>query len=270
MNTFFIALLLPIYLLASSVIVSVLPHKFFVQKIAGNTVDIIVMIPAGASPHSYEPPPKTILAASQADIWFAIGEGFEGRAIQAIKSHNPALAVVDLRKGLSLIPQGCCHGGEDLHIWMSLRLAKTQAITINNALSERFPENKAIYEKNLKKFLEELSSLDKQITKELAPFKDKTVMVSHPSYGYFCRDYQLKQLSIEMEGHEPTPQKTTVLLNLAKQLQIKKIFVQPQYSSKGAEIFADILKAGIVTLDPYSEDYLNSMKNIAEAFREGL
>lgn len=269
MNTFLLSLLIPLFLFSESVIVSVLPHKFFVDKISGNSIDVIVMIPAGASPHTYEAPPKMILAASQADMWFTIGEGFEQKAIEAITAHRP-LKVVDLRKGLSLIPAGCCHGGEDLHIWMSLRLAQTEAKTIANALIEKYPEHKALYEKNLELFLNELNTLDIKLSAELAPFKGRTILVSHAAYGYLCRDYGLYQLSIEMEGHEPTPRRTDALLKEAQRLRISTIFVQPQYSVKGADIFARTLNARTVVLDPYSEDYLKSMETIGNAIKESF
>ncbi len=266
---FLLTLFIPLFLFSNSVIVSVLPHKFFVDKISGNTIDVIVMIPAGASPHTYEAPPKLILAASEADIWFTIGEGFEKKAIDAITAYRP-LKIVDLRQGLSLIPQGCCHGGEDLHIWMSLRLAQVEAKTIARALSEKYPEKKALYEKNLAQFLSELETLDAKIAAELKPFKGRTILVSHAAYGYFCRDYGLNQLSIEVEGHEPTPKRMDALLKEARKLKISTIFVQPQYSVKGADIFSRTLNAKIVVLDPYAEDYLKSMEEIGKAVKEAL
>lgn len=274
-----ILLLLPFLLSAESVIVSVAPYKFFVEKIAGNTVDVIVLVPANASPHSYEPPPKLIMSASQASIWFKIGESFETKAIQALKAYNKKLTLVDLRQGLSLIAaphhhhedgSKCCHGGEDLHIWLSLRMAKIEAETIAKALIERFPENKELYQTNLQKFLVELSDLDQEITRELYPLRGKTVFVSHPAYAYFCRDYGLTQLSIEFEGREPTPRAMIQLYDKVKTLGIKTIFIQPQYGAKGAELFARDIGAKIVSLDPYAEDYLRMMRSIGLAFKDGL
>jgi len=59
-------------------------------------------------------------------------------------------------------------------------------------------------------------------------------------------------------------------LKEAQRLKISTIFVQPQYSAKGAEIFSRTLNAKIVTLDPYAEDYLKSMDMIGKAFKEAL
>ncbi|MBA2367684.1 MAG: zinc ABC transporter substrate-binding protein [Candidatus Protochlamydia sp.] len=255
-----------------TVLVSVAPDQFFVEKIADNTVHIQLLVPAGASAHTYEPTPKQMVSASQADIWFRIGEHFEPRAIQALKSHNPSLQIVDLRQGLDLIRtdshrhKGCCPGSEDLHFWLSARLAQTQAETIAEALIKTYPQNRELYQNNLEKFQNELKDLDQQIVKILEPLKRRSVLVSHPAYAYFCRDYDLEQYTIEVEGKDPAPQQMTKLLRLAKELQIKRIFIQPQYSNKAAQLIAKEIGASIVMLDPYSQNYYKSMLSIANAF----
>lgn len=258
-----------------SVLVSIAPYKFFVEKIAGSTVIPILMVPAGASAHTYEPTPKQMIASSGADIWFVIGESFETRAIQALQSHNQNLQAVDLRQGVSMITVDpasglcCCHVNcQDTHIWLSARQAKIQVATIADALTKRYPQNAELYKKNMESFLKELDALDTEITAILKPIKSRVILVSHPAYAYFCRDYDLKQLSIEFEGKDPTPLQLTKVLNEARAAHINKVLVQPQYSSKGAKLFAAELKAKIVVLDPYSEDYINSMKQIAHAIAE--
>lgn len=260
------------------VLVSVAPHRFFVEKIAGDTIDVGLIVPAGASAHTFEPTPKQMILASQAQIWFRIGESFENKAIRALQSHNSNLQVVDLRQGLDLIAASCSHyhgGGTchadamDLHFWLSPRLAQIQASTIANALKLAYPKHAALYEANLVKFKEELRQLDQEITTILAPLTHRTIFVSHPAYGYFCRDYNLKQYSIEVEGKDPTPQQLNQILRMAREFQIRTIYVQPQYSNKGARLIAEQIGAQVVSLDPYSEQYFNSLLEIAHAFAEG-
>ena len=262
-----------------TVIVSVAPHKFFVQKIAGDSVGVYLMVPAGASSHTYEPTPKQMLTAAKSDLWFIIGETFEPRASQALRSHHPNFQTVDLRQGLALIAnadhhhheqsyKGCCQGAYDLHIWLSARLAQTQAQTIATALSERYPHNKELYQKNLATFIEELKTLDHSIHSILEPLQNRNIFVSHPAYAYFVRDYHLKQYSIEVEGKDPTPQQMTRLLNLARQLRVKTIYIQPQYNNKAAHLVSQQLGTRIVALDPYAEDYVKMMLEIAHAFAQ--
>lgn len=255
------------------VLVTVAPHKYFVEKIAKDTLHVHLMVPAGASAHTYEPTPKQMVTASKANLWFRIGEPFENRAIQAMKSHNPKFEVVNLQEGLDLItadPQHvhcrCCHGSVDLHFWLSCRQAQIQAQTIANALSKAFPAYANFYQKNAIAFQEELKELDEKIQGLLAPLKNRNILVSHPAYAYFCRDYEIEQHAIEVEGKDPTPQQMTKLLNLVRGLNLKTIFIQMQYNNKAAKLVAETLKGSLIVLDPYSEQYMMSMLEIATAF----
>lgn len=259
--------------LSHHVLVSVAPYKAFVESIAGDTVKVGVMVPAGASVHSYEPSLKEMLAAGKADLWFLIGETFEIKASQAFKNHHPRMELVDLKQGVDLIYNDLhCHSGHscqhgvDLHIWLSPKASMIQARLIAEKLTHLYPEHRQLYEKNLHFFLEQLKTLDLFVQETLKFLKDRVILVSHPAYGYFCRDYELKQLSIEFEGKDPTPFQLTILLDQARRLHITKVFIQPQYNSKGARLVAEYLGAKIIPLDPYSEDYIASIKQIALAF----
>lgn len=253
------------------VLVSVAPYKHFVEKIAGDTVKVGLMVPAGASAHTYEPTPKEMLAAGTADLWFLIGESFEERAVRAIQSHHPGIVLVDLRQNVHLISSdpehahhACTHKNcQDLHIWLSPRQSQIQAQTIAKALEALYPENRELYAANLKQFLRELEALDQDIGEILKSLNNRIFLVSHPAYAYFCRDYGLKQISIEFEGKDPTPRQLTRLLEEARHNQIKTIFVQRQYSNKGARLIADKIGAQVINLDPYSENYFQCLRDIA-------
>lgn len=258
---------------APFVLVTVAPHKFFVEKIAKETVQVHLMVPAGASAHTYEPTARQMITAGKGQIWFRTGEPFENRAIQALKSHHPNLEIVDLCQGLDLISSdhghghcGCCPGSIDLHFWLSARQAQIQAKTIANALSKVFPGYANFYKTNLEAFQKELEELDKNIQSILANLENRSILVGHPAYAYFCRDYELNQYSIEVEGKDPTPQQMTKLLQLVRQLNVRSIFIQKQYNNKAAKLVAETLDARLIFLDPYSERYIDSMLEIAYAF----
>lgn len=256
---------------APCVLVSIAPHKFFVERIAGDTVRVQLMVPAGASAHTYEPMPQQILSAGKADIWFFLGEAFEGRAMAGLRAHHPNIAFYDMRQGVDMISDpnarcSCHAGGSDPHIWLSARQAKIQAETIAKVLAKHYPEHAEAYSQALKNFKKSLSDLDSQIEAALLPLENRTLLVSHPAYAYLCRDYNLTQLSIEFEGKDPTPRQMTKVLNQARAAKIKRVFVQPQYSNKGAKLFAAELGCEVVTLDPYSENFMTAMLDIANQF----
>jgi len=254
------------------ILVSIAPYKFFVEKIAGDTVTVQQMVPTGSSPHSYEPSSRSVLNASKADAWFRIGESFEKRAKQAMLSYNDEMEVVDLREGVNAIHTHEGHGHQcqhedcrDPHIWLSPREAKKQAKAIYETLANIYPEHKETYHKSLRKFEKELDDLDLELEQILLPLKGKTILVSHPALAYMGRDYNFKQLSIEFEGKEPSPQQLTKLLEMGRQLNTDRIFIQEQHLSKGARLVANELDADVVEIDPLSENYIENLRFIARS-----
>ncbi len=257
------------------ILVSVAPYKYFVEKIVGDSADVVLMVPAGVSAHTFEPSPKQMIRASTAAIWFTIGESFEKKASAALRSTDPYMQLIDLKKGVDAIPaddmhgnKGCCNSSVDLHFWLSPRVVMVQSQAISEALSRTYPQHEMLFQKNYQILKSELEVLDQKIAEILKPLKQRVILVSHPAYAYFCRDYNLKQYPIEVEGKDPSPRQVTQLLKLARSLSIKKIFVQPQYGNKAAGLVAKDLGAQIVVLDPYSENYVPEMRKIAEAFAQ--
>lgn len=255
------------------VLISVAPYEYLIKEIAGDTVQVNVMLPPGANPHSYEPNPKDVLEAAKASIWFQIGESFEAQATPALKSSNPKLEFVNLQKGLDLIrpdsktPQCCPHHHDaDPHFWLSPKLMKKQAATIADVLAKHYPENKDMYASNLIKLQNDLEQLDRDLETVLKDIPQKTIMVSHPSISYVARDYGLTLLSLESEGRDPTPLKVTQIIEEARQKKIKVIYIQEELNAKGAKLVADIIGAKVVTLDIFRTDYPESMREMAAHF----
>ncbi len=252
------------------------PYVGMVETLTDKQVKVELLVPAGFSAHTYEPTPKQILNAAKASIWFTLGELFEARALKALEAENPKLMIVDLRQGLSLMDghdhegehHHCCSGGADTHIWMSPKMMQVQVALIAKSLQKAFPELSPVIETNTPMLLERLNNLDKDIQTLLDGHKGQIVFVSHPAYGYFCREYGVVEQSIEFEGKDPTPKHLYKLVEQAKNDHVRTIFVQRQYSTKAAELVANEIGAKLVMLDPYSEDYFGSMQKIAKSFAE--
>ncbi|HSW86211.1 MAG TPA: zinc ABC transporter substrate-binding protein [Rhabdochlamydiaceae bacterium] len=255
----------------TTVLVSIPPYRYFVERIAGPDLVVQTIVPPGANPHLFEPSPKQAALLSDARLWLSIGESFEKKIKQVLKEQNPRLKIVDMKKGIPLLQsheETCVHcskheEAKDLHIWLSPKLAQTQAKNIAACLIELFPENKEMYEKNVHDFLIDLDKLDHEIGELLEPMKNKAILVSHPAFGYLCNDYHLIQLSVESEGKDPLPQQIAQTLKLAKEFQVKNVLLQPQYNNKGAEMIAEMLKLPVFMLDPYSSDYIVNLRTIA-------
>lgn len=265
-----------------TVLVSVPPYAFFVKKIAHDAVNIETLVPAGANPHIYEASPKEVQKHQNAVLWIYLGEAFDQKVIQFFRESRKSMQIVDVARGIPLLSSceddeelghhhHCQHSqgeGADLHIWLSPKLAKIQAKTISDALISLLPERQKEFSANLQTFLKELDVLDQQIAQKLKPVSGKAILVSHPAFGYFCKDYHLVQLSIEIEGKDPLPQHITEILKKSKQYAIQSILIEPQYSNKGAELIAESLHLPTHMVDPYAENYSENLLSIAEVIAE--
>ena len=255
------------------ILVSIAPYRTFVKAIVGDSMDVMMIVPPGSSSHTFEPTPKQMIAASHANLWFSIGESFEDKFNKAISNYNKSMEIVDLRQGVEMIkidPStshyhcSCQKNFEDIHFWLSPKEVATQVKTVASTLIKKYPENAEFYKKNLIDFLKKIDNLDIEIKTLLKDSSGKILFVSHPAYAYFARDYGLVQLSVEVEGKDPTSRQLTDLIKKIKDANVKLVFIQPQYSNKGAYLIAKQLNASIVSIDPYSEDFFGNMLTIAK------
>lgn len=164
------------------------------------------------------------------------------------------------------------HDGLDPHIWLAPELMHIIAANTEQALSALDPDNSEIYKNNLRVFLNEIEALDSDIRKTLdpVPAETRTFMVFHPSWGYFARQYGLTQLPIEAEGKEPGPRALAGLIAEGREMGVKVVFVQPQFSDKSAQVIASELGAQVIRLDPLAEDWADNLRKAAGTFAKVL
>ena len=271
---------LPVLLFGKvDVVVSILPQKTFVKKIAGDLVDVTVMVAPGASPAVYEPKPSQMKKITKAQIYFSIGVPFEKAWLSRFKAQNPNMLLYDTSKGIKKLPMQEHHHGHhyhsssilDPHIWLSPTLVKIQAKNIADALKKIDPKHKTVYENNLNKFKKEIDELNRRLSKILKPCQGKAMMVFHPSWGYFAKEYGLKQIPVEVEGKEPKSKELVKIIHEAKEEGVKTVFVQPQFSKRTAKVIATSIGAKIVEADPvapnWAENLIQIAKNICKANR---
>ncbi len=266
-----------------NVFTSILPQKYFVERIGGDRVNVSVLVGPGKSPAMYEPLPDQVIALSKADLFFTIGVSFENTFIPKIEKSLRSLKIVDTSQGIKKrtleFHDNDEHGGDghkhpegaiDPHTWMSVSLVKKQAFNIYSALVEEDPDGGDVYKKGYESFISDLDKVNTELTKALAPFKGNTLFVFHPAFGYFTDEYGLKQVAIETGGKEPSPAALEAVIKKAKAENVKIIFVQPEFSQKSAEAVADAIGGAVIILNPLSPDYINNLRYIAEEVKKAF
>jgi zinc transport system substrate-binding protein len=247
------------------VVVSILPQADFVEKVGGGKVSIAVMVPPGASPHTYEPKPSQMEDVGKAEIYVKVGSGieFELNWIDKIVELNKEMIIVDCSSGIELIEF-------DPHIWLSPKNAKIMVENIYNGLVRVDPENKKYYKENKENYLKELDKLDNEITQALLGKVERKIMVYHPAWSYFARDYNLEQIPVEEGGKEPSPKDLENFIKQAKENSIKIIFASPEFSTKSAEVIASEIGGAVVLISPLEKDYVNNISKVTKVFKDIL
>ena len=283
------------------VAVGVAPVDYFARKIGGSHVRTVVLVPAGADAHTYEPKPSQMRELSRCALYLSAGLEFETAWEPRLKAANPKLGFVRLSQGLALMPMpeghddhghndhhkgdhgkgdhghkakaGHGHDEEfDPHVWVSPANVRHMAVKIAEAFSRADPAQASAYSANLAAFLREIDALDAELRAVFAgvPADRRVFLVFHPAWGYLARDYGLTQTAIEFEGKEPSPRRLGALIAQAKALGVKVIFVQPQMSRRTAESIAQALGARVLVADPLAADWAGNLRAVAGVFRSAL
>jgi len=280
------------------VFVSIAPQKYFVQQIGKDFVEVHVMVQPGADPHTYEPKPKQMVALARAQLYFAIGVEFEKARLKKIAAANPQIKVIYTDQGIRKIPMPAHlqhdeekkdqksehvavvehgdgdepheHGGLDPHIWLSPPLVLQQAQTMLTALQSVDEAHHDAYQANFEAFASEIEALDAELRNIFAGRQGLEFIVFHPAWGYFARAYGLVQIPVEIEGKNPKPAQLTELIESAKEKDVKVIFVQPQFSTKSAELIAREIDGQVVFADPLAADWANNLRAVAAKFKAAL
>lgn len=257
----------------TKVLVSIAPYKFLLESIAQKTIEVSTIVPSGASSHTYEPEPSQVLEINQSLAWFRIGENFEKQLIDSIDHMKNPFFLVDLSKGIDLIheEQHSCshhHDSADIHFWLSPKNLENQVNIMTQNLKKLLPQHAKLYQKNSEKLKKKIRDLDLRIQKILSPLKKRHLITSHPCLAYFCRDYNLEQLSLENEGKEPLAKTLHEVLQKAQTLDVKKILVQMQYNNRAAKMIARELDTQVTYIDPYRENVIANLQLIALAIAD--
>ena len=160
---------------------------------------------------------------------------------------------------------GHAHGGPDPHYWMSPSAAFIMARDVHDFLVGLNPASSEKYDSNLYAINREISEVDSLVRVALGPGPHPTVMIYHPALAYMGRDYGFEQVSFEDEGKSPSPARMKQLIDLARENEIKIIFIQAEYDVRNAESLSRETGARLVVINPMNSDWPEAVMEIARA-----
>lgn len=260
--------------------VTIEPQRFFVEKIAGDKFTVNTVVPSGQSPETYDPTPRQMQDIGKSMAYFQIGHiGFEQAWMDNIKDNNPQVQFFDLSSGMDFLENneisdhdhahhGHHHSHVDPHIWSSIDGARVIAQNILRSLLALDAENAEYYWDNFYQLMEEIDTAEMQIIQYLQPLLSRAFIIYHPALTYFAHDFNLTQLCIELEGKEPSPTQLKELIDLARNYNVRVVFIQQEFDKKNAELIAKETNCRIVTINPLAYEWKEEMLHIAKSLAD--
>ncbi len=239
-----------------------------------------VLLPPGASPHTYALRPSERRALQQAERIYWVGPDMEMFLERLMAERPGARELMDI-DGLTVRPLSQSHnfqqethahqhthvhhhghghdhaaGSMDAHIWLSPDNALVIAQFMVQDLASLYPEQQAQLQSNLEQFEARVGQLDQQIRTRIEPLQDKPYFVFHDGYGYFEDHYGVAPQGVFSLSHEVQPGARHVNL-LRQQLQKSGpscVFSEPQFTPRLVDSLTQGLPVQQGELDPLGTD----------------
>lgn len=230
-----------------SVAVTCYPLYDLVRAVGADVVQVDLLLPPGANPHTFEPSPSTTEAARRAETVYHIGYGFDSWA-DGLGTDK----LTRLDGGLALRPSSEDANSADPHYWLDVSNMLTMTTNLADDLTERFPAAAARIRQNATGYRAKLVDADHQIRLILAPDQGRQLVTLHDAWYYFAASYGLVIAGTyePTAGREPTPKYLEALTAAVKRAGTKTLFAEPGLSAPSLQSFIQDLGLKIVTLDP--------------------
>ena len=277
------------------------PMYEFTKQVVGDKGDVKLLIPAGTEPHDFEPSAKDLAEISDSDVFVYNSpelETWTDNLTETIDSKKTK--VIQASKDIKLM-EGAEHDHEeahdhdaeeheehghdhdlDPHVWLDPALAIKEVETIRNQLSEKYPDEKATFEKNAADYIDELKTLDQDYQTTFKDAKNKTFVTQHAAFGYLAKQYGLTQKAIAgiSPDQEPSPSRLSELKHFVDDNHVKVIYFEENASSKVAETLSKETGVKLEVLNPLEsltekqikagENYLSVMRQNLTALKESI
>jgi len=263
----------------AKVVVGIMPVYEVAKAIAGDSIDVVCLMPKGGNPETYEPTISQYVEVEQSEAFMYVnGMGFEASIASRIKENNGELMLVDLSKGIDLLygthgncshhhhhKDGACgHDDVDPHVWSSAKNMSKIAYNILQTLKTIDSAHATYYEENYDSVATLINRVDAELDSLLAPCRGEAFVVWHPSLGYFARDYGLEQISVGgQESKESSVNQLCAKIETAMSHGARIMVLQKNYDDRQAQVVNEQIDACVVEIDPLDADWAKQLKTVA-------
>ena len=255
----------------------------WVRNITGSTEKFeITMLGGGVDMHSYQPTATDIITISDCDMFVYVGGESDTWVTDVLDGkRNENMEIITLMEilgenakteehveGMQEESEEESEEEYDEHVWLSLRNAVEFCNQIEKSLEKIDPDNKTVYESNLKSYTQKLSELDEKYTEAVKNAKTKTLMFGDRfPFRYMTDDYGLEYYAVfagcsaETEASFET---ITFLAHKADELSLNCVITIDGSDKKIAETIIENTKTKsqkILTLDSMQSVTMTDIEN---------
>lgn len=271
-----------------NVVTTIFPYYDFAKNIAGDKVNIELLLSPGSEPHHFEPTPSQIVSIENCDLFIYTGGENDKWAQSIVDSLDSDIKVLKLIDCVETYKEEEIDKTQkdtiDEHIWTSPK----NAIDISKAISKEIQtidkENIDYYKSNEESYIEKLSSLDNKF-KEIVSNgnRDKIVFGDRFPVLYFTKQYNLDyECAFPGCSHETEPSISTVnrLIDIVKDEKIPVVFYLDFSNQSVANLLCEDTGAKSmvyhschnVSADDFEKgvSYISLMEENADALKEAL
>lgn len=239
---------------------TIFPLHDIVKNVVGDKLDVIGILPPGASPHTYAPSPRQVRELESVRLVFSVGHGLDDWTdILVDMLPNVKKVVVDggIHLTNSIEPEGHAeaahpHEGANPHYWLSISNGKQITRNIAEEIIRLDPANESGYRANMEAYLSKLDSAEGRIKKKIGKLPSKKMITFHNAWVYYADDFGLEIVGAfePFPGKQPTPRYLAELHEKAKEHTVTALFSEPQLSGETVASFVSDVGLKLYVLDP--------------------
>jgi len=258
------------------------------RNVAGDTAVVESITKPGAEIHDYQPTPRDIVRAKDADLIFWNGLNLERwfeRFLQDVEG-VPSVVVSEGVEPLSIY-EGPYTDKPNPHAWMSTENALIYIRNIRDAFVAQDPENAKTYRRNAEVYSQKVRAIKSDLIASLSrvPADKRYLVTSEGAFSYLAKDLKMKEIYLwpMNADQQGTPQQVRKVIDIVRLNDIPVVFSESTISDKPARQVAsetDAVYGGVLYVDSLSEPegsvptYLDLLQvttnTIAEGFRKAL
>lgn len=254
------------------------------QNVAGDAAIVESITRAGAEIHGYQPTPRDIIRAQDADLILWNGLNLE-LWFEQFFSNLSDVPSVTLSEGITplSISSGSYDGKPNPHAWMSLESALIYVDNIRDAFVEHDPDNAETYRANAEAYKAEITATIAPLRDQIlaVPVEQRWLVSCEGAFSYLARDFGMQELYLwpinaDQQG---TPQQVRRVIDTVRENDIPAVFCESTVSQAPAEQVAretDAEYAGVLYVDSLTEadgpvpTYLDLLRVTTETIAAGL